>query len=109
MINDVEFHDLPVFGIDLLLVGGKITITCGRYNETNKGYDQIAVCFENVTNIFTDLIEILDPGDVEIASLDLEETESVKKAHFRFLTGYSNPEMTLSFVYENVNYSWLQA
>jgi len=106
IVNGVEFHDLPLSGIEFVFAAREIIVSCEAYNETTSDYDPIKVYFIGVQNIFTDLMEIEDSTDMEIFDLELEESNGTKEARFHILTGFSKPDMHLTFNYSEVRYSW---
>ena len=106
IINDVEFHDLPVRGIEFSLATQEVIISCEKYDEENKAYSPIKLYFNLVKNMCIDLMEIANPNDIEVSSFDIQDSDGIRKAKFEFLTGFSKPNMNLSFEFQNVHYSW---
>jgi len=106
IIKDVEFHDLALAGIEFSFETEEIIVSVKKYNDEAKSYSLRKVYFKGVRNINMGPTEVANLFDMEVYSMDIEESKEVKKAEFNFLTGFSKPNMNLSFEYLDVHFSW---
>ena len=106
IVKGIEFHDLPVRGIEFDFGSKELIISCESYNEKTKDYDPIKIYFGGVNRIFTDLMEIDEPFNIDIAHVDYIQEGENQKAEILFLTGFSKAGMLLSFNFASVHYSW---
>ena len=106
IVKGVEFHDLPLTGIDFAFGRNEIILSFEKYDENSKLYTPLKAYFNQVMKIVVDQIEIDDLHHAEIASMELDESKETKSAKIIMLMGWSKPPATLTFEYASVNYSW---
>ncbi|MCW3126935.1 MAG: hypothetical protein JWO03_2593 [Bacteroidetes bacterium] len=106
IIAGVEFHDLPLVGIELSLNAKEVILTVQPWDEKSNDHYLGKVHFKEVSKLDMDLLKIDDLTDMEIASMDVIDNGARKKIEITILNGWSMPSTNLIFECGSVHYSW---
>ena len=101
MIDEVEFHDLPVDGISFGVDDKRIVLVVLKFNEHSQEYDRIEFLFSNTSDLILEDRNFL--AIQEITHYELSAIGQRHRIQIMFLTGFSGPSLTMEFWFDDLS------
>ena len=105
-VKGIELNDLLLTGIEFSFNSKGIVMSFNHRNDDTNEDELKQIYFHGVKNVFISHMELGDSSDIKISGVEFEESSDINKARFNFHTAAPHPEMSLTFDYVTILYSW---
>jgi hypothetical protein len=101
-LNEIEFHDLHVYGFSLFTdEETRFSLEIGPYNEISDEYDHITIDFRKVKKLKSSDLDFTQHSDLELTSFQYDYKNGFE-CELILLLGFSEPVMKIKLVCENI-------